>query len=1007
MKRFAFLLLSLGFTAQFALAQPGAFSLVSPTNSAWASATPSFDWGNSTGATYYQLWIDGALKRDSIAASNYQLSQAEALTEALHTWNVRARNSTGQTTQSTETWSIRIDATPPTVFDLTSPTDQEWTGSVRPTLQWAPSSDAGSGLQKYQLVIDGIVAVDSVPTSSTSRTSPSDLATGTHSWHIRAIDVAGNTRVSNQTWTIRVDDLGPVGSANPAYIGSAEGHSILIPHNQSQVMNGTITIEAWVKQTGGGGDQFIVAKSSCCSPTGFEMKMVGNSSSRRIQCGFGRISGVSPVMQTNSTLAMNTWYHVAVTLGNGGFSIYLNGILDNYQNATIGSFGQVTSDMRIGASTYITNPTSSFIGEIDEVRLWNVVRTQSDIARNMRKALRGNELGLVGYWRMNDGGNSFVSDLSPYQNHGLLTNGASLSNSSLRGPSFSLDALPLIQPANSLFFVSPVTFEWGRVTDAGIGFGKYQLFVDGTLRTDNIQDTLVVVGPFSYGRHSWYIVAMDLLGNAQPSPVRIFSLDSAPPNAFNLLSPLDSEVVAIPTPTFTWQATVDSSGGSGLREYQLCVDGTVNIDSIPPTSTSSSPSTLLSKSPHTWFVRALDNVGNLRESNQTRTVFVDINPPTAFDLVVPTNGDTARESRPRFTWRRSTDIGSGIARYEVSISGQAAFSVSGLDSSGQAPSVLPNGSYTWFVKAFDRGGQSRVSNQTWTVVVNVLPPAIPTLSSPPNGSTNQPITLTVSWTSATGADVYHLQVATDSNFTTIVRNDSTITSSSSQIGPLANAVTYYWRVRAKNLAGISSFSSKWNFTTVAPLEAPTLVSPSNGAMNQPTSPILSWNAVSGATSYRLQVVPSSSSPMLDDSTLTGTSRQMSSLTNNTTYYWHVKAKDAGGTSEWSSLWSFTTMGPTIVEQLGSDIPRMYALHQNYPNPFNPTTTIQFSVPKQSSVILTIFNSLGMEIDMLVNQDLPPGDYQIHWTPRGIASGAYFYRLQAGSFVDTKKLTLLR
>jgi photosystem II stability/assembly factor-like uncharacterized protein len=96
-----------------------------------------------------------------------------------------------------------------------------------------------------------------------------------------------------------------------------------------------------------------------------------------------------------------------------------------------------------------------------------------------------------------------------------------------------------------------------------------------------------------------------------------------------------------------------------------------------------------------------------------------------------------------------------------------------------------------------------------------------------------------------------------------------------------------------------------------PPATPTLVSPANGATNQSTTPTLSWNASSGATSYHLQLSTSSlfATTIVDDSTLTGTSRQVSGLAENTTYYWHVSASNSAGTSSYSSTWSFTTSAP--------------------------------------------------------------------------------------------------
>lgn len=98
--------------------------------------------------------------------------------------------------------------------------------------------------------------------------------------------------------------------------------------------------------------------------------------------------------------------------------------------------------------------------------------------------------------------------------------------------------------------------------------------------------------------------------------------------------------------------------------------------------------------------------------------------------------------------------------------------------------------------------------------------------------------------------------------------------------------------------------------------------------------------------------------------------------------------------------------PTSVRELPSEIPGSFTLEQNYPNPFNPSTTIQFSLPRSQFVTLRVFNLLGEQIATLVSESVSPGTHQAEWTPQGLPSGVYFYRLQAGPFVETKKLILL-
>lgn len=98
---------------------------------------------------------------------------------------------------------------------------------------------------------------------------------------------------------------------------------------------------------------------------------------------------------------------------------------------------------------------------------------------------------------------------------------------------------------------------------------------------------------------------------------------------------------------------------------------------------------------------------------------------------------------------------------------------------------------------------------------------------------------------------------------------------------------------------------------------------------------------------------------------------------------------------------------TSVKEAISPFPKQFELHQNYPNPFNPSTTISFDLQSRSFVSLTVFNSIGQEVALLVNQELHPGDYSYQFNTSDLPSGVYFYRLQAGSDIDTKKFTLLK
>jgi len=91
----------------------------------------------------------------------------------------------------------------------------------------------------------------------------------------------------------------------------------------------------------------------------------------------------------------------------------------------------------------------------------------------------------------------------------------------------------------------------------------------------------------------------------------------------------------------------------------------------------------------------------------------------------------------------------------------------------------------------------------------------------------------------------------------------------------------------------------------------------------------------------------------------------------------------------------------------SGVPRQYTLSQNYPNPFNPVTVIRYSIPKAEEVSLVVYNLIGEEVAHLIDERKPAGSYTVKWNASIVSSGIYFYRLQAGDFVQTRKMVLLK
>jgi hypothetical protein len=202
---------------------------------------------------------------------------------------------------------------------------------------------------------------------------------------------------------------------------------------------------------------------------------------------------------------------------------------------------------------------------------------------------------------------------------------------------------------------------------------------------------------------------------------------------------------------------------------------------------------------------------------------------------------------------------------------------------------------------------------------------------------------------------------------------------------------------------------KQGTTTIgATLSTPTLVSPTSGAIKVPLMVPFIWNEAISAATYHLQVATDAgfASTVFTDSTIVDTGRTVGPLNSTTEYFWRVRAKNSAGITAWSEIRSFRTATATGVddEQL---LPKEFVLEQNYPNPFNPTTVIRYSIPIESHVRLQVYNMLGVEVATLVNESKSPGVYTIELDASSLPSGVYFYRMNAGNFVQTRKFMLVR
>ena len=310
-----------------------------------------------------------------------------------------------------------------------------------------------------------------------------------------------------------------------------------------------------------------------------------------------------------------------------------------------------------------------------------------------------------------------------------------------------------------------------------------------------------------------------------------------------------------------------------------------------------------------WRVTVLDSYGN---SSDVSNTFNFTTGQTV--LIAATNGATFVSTSPALSWNKTA--GANNYRLEVNTNpdfiGTAIFDNLSIADTIQALSGLSyNTTYYWRVTASSNSLAKTTTSDVYSFTTKL---ATVTLASPTNNSTGINLTPPLTWTEIAGADKYRLEINTSPDFNSkVIYDQDTVSLPSTQVSGLFDNTTYYWRVTALNYGGNSSdVSSTFNFLT----RATTGIEPLNGSKTVSTSPTLIWNRITGASSYRLEVNTNSDfdgTVISDNSLITDTIYVLTGLSNNTTFYWRIKANSYSlAKTKTSDIYSFTTKLATVT-----------------------------------------------------------------------------------------------
>ncbi|MGE5350654.1 MAG: fibronectin type III domain-containing protein [Acidobacteriota bacterium] len=551
------------------------------------------------------------------------------------------------------------------------------------------------------------------------------------------------------------------------------------------------------------------------------------------------------------------------------------------------------------------------------------------------------------------------------------------------------------------------SLSWSTISDAvsyEVMVGNDSLFYSGvrdTVVTNIYRDLWWLKNNRKY---YWKVKAIDFFGQGSEwSETWGFTTVSAAPSKPALQSPTNGLTGQPQTILFKWYP----ADGAKIYDLEIAADTFFNnlIFRVDTLRTNSMQITGLKNGmKYFWRVNAYNNGGLSDWSDVWKFTVAMAQTP----LLSPANSSNNQPLNVTLKWK-PVAFAEG---YQLQVSTFPAFSsiffedAAVKETSRDIPQLANNTTYYWRVRA-KQGDNAGIYSDTWNFTTIKPLPNVPVLTSPADGSTFQPVAITLMWNTAPNALIYRLQVSEASDFATLLFDDSTITKTSQAIYNLKNGTRYYWRVSSKNAAGSSQFSNACNFVTV--MIRPDQLAASSFGIKKVK---LIWSDNSdNEAGFIIERKTTGSYETIDTVSANKTSYIDTTVQTGTTYIYRIKSFNAAAMSQYSNETNVTTI--SSVETAGGLLPLEFDLFQNYPNPFNPSTKINYAIPFESNVKLTVYNSLGKVVRELVNGVQHQGVYEVRFDAYELPSGLYFYAIDAKSpyngqeFKSVRKMLLVK
>lgn len=494
----------------------------------------------------------------------------------------------------------------------------------------------------------------------------------------------------------------------------------------------------------------------------------------------------------------------------------------------------------------------------------------------------------------------------------------------------------------------------------------------------------------------WRVRAVNDGGESDFSPARTFQTKAVPASVPMLISPADQTVDTDTSLTLIWT----SAEGAISYEYQLATDAEFSSlisGSNTGTDTSATIADLSYLTEYFWRVRAI-GAQDTSDYSEPFSFTTKIALPEQPMLLSPADGVTAQPLSLDLVWATA----SRASEYQVEVSESSDFSVLISDQTTSDTTFTATGlenltDYFWRVKSINTTGESAYS-EIRTFQTKAVDASVPVLINPVSGSTDVDTSLTLTWSTAEGALNYEYQVSEAVDFASLIHTASG-PDTTALISGLSFSTQYFWRARAIGAQDTSDWSSIFDFTTIIEKpEVPALVSPIDDFTDADTTLSLVWNSSERAAEYQVELSKSDSfTEILIASVVSDTSLVISNLDFSSTYFWKVKALNAGGESMFSQTRSFQTK----VAPTGLPVPLLPAMSEN------GVDTMPTFLWTQAENALSYRFQLSSDVDFSSVLDDQKGLVDTTTTSFGLSFGTeYFWRVKAFGVNDSTEWSLV-